>query len=173
MIIYSQVFLLLAASVVSDLRSSKIKNTGVFFFLISGILSNYCLQGLEGLKLSLAGAAIPVLLLVLFFYLRLLGAGDIKLYSAIGALLGWKAGLYVLAYSMLAAGVVSFAKLYGTGEARRGFTELFHEIILFFNSAIPGNQLPPPVNINNRHVIKLSPAIAFGTGLQLLTGLLL
>ncbi len=172
MIIYIQLFLLLAASLVSDLRTSKIKNAGIVFFLISGILSNYCLNGIEGLKVSCAGAAMPVLLLGLFFHLRLLGAGDIKLYSAIGALLGWEPGLVVLSISMLYAGVVSCAKLYGSGEAKQGFITLFHEIRLFFSSAVLGIKLQLPVKLDKKRVIKLTPAIAFGVGIQLLTSLL-
>ncbi len=169
MIIYLQLFLLLAASLVSDLRTSKIKNFSIVFFLIAGILSNYCLKGIAGLKVSCAGAAMPVLLLGLFFYLGLLGAGDIKLYSTIGALLGWEPGLFVLAYSMLAAGLFCFAKLYVSGEAKQGLITLFHEIRLFISSAILGIRLPLPVHLNKKRVIKLTPAIAFGVGIQLLT----
>jgi len=50
---------------------------------------------------------VPVLILFVFYALRMLGAGDIKLFSAIGAIMGTKFVLYAIAFSFMAGGVIA------------------------------------------------------------------
>ncbi len=166
MICYSAMSLLLIFSIVSDLKTSKIKN---IYVLISGFvgisINTYC-SGAEGFKLSAAGVVLPIILLWIFFYLNMLGAGDIKLFSAIGALVGWQEGICIMAYSILVAGVVSIVKLAGSGEFVKGFRVLGTELKLFLYGR--GNHISN-LSRSSRHVIKLSPSIAAGAGILLLT----
>jgi len=65
------------------------------------------LDGVRGLLDSLLGIIVPFLLLIVLYALRMLGAGDVKLFSAIGAVLGVRAALWIMAYSFLAGGVIA------------------------------------------------------------------
>ncbi len=172
MIIYSILFLMLIPSVICDIVTYKIKNVYVFTGTISGIVLNTYFYGSEGFKMSIAGIILPVAIFGAFFYFSLLGAGDIKLFSAIGALVGWKDGLYIIAYSIIAAGIAAMIKLISSGEIKKGFQELREQLTLSFYCIQCGNQT---LNLNsgNRHVIKLSPAVAAGVCFQLLTHILL
>ncbi len=166
MIRYSAMFVLLVFSIVSDLKTSKIKNAYVLISSFAGISINTYSSGAEGFRLSAAGMVLPVILLWSFFYLRLVGAGDIKLFSAIGALVGWKEGLCIMAYSILAAGVVSIVKLSGSGEFVKGFRALGTELKLFICGR--GKHIID-LGGSSRHFIKLSPSVAVGAGILLLT----
>lgn len=165
MISYSIMFILLVFSIVSDMKISKIKNAYVLVSGAAGISINTYRSGAEGFKLSAAGIVLPIILLWIFFYMGLLGAGDIKLFSAIGALVGWREGLYIMAYSILVAGVVSIVKLHGSGELINGFRTLGRELKLFAFGGLGGIT---DLSSSNRHVIKLSPSIAAGAGILLL-----
>ncbi len=159
--VFIMLLLLLTLTVISDIKISKIKNLHVLIAALSGIIINTYFYGMEGLKTSIVALVIPVILLGIFFYMRFLGAGDIKLYSAVGALLGWEAGLFIIGYSMLIAGVAAFIKLLGTGELAKSFRSLGRDVKLLIYSG--GCCQGLSLNKSNRHIIKLSPAIAFGT----------
>ena len=46
---------------------------------------NLILYGINGIKMSLFGILCPIVLLYLFFLIKIIGAGDIKLLAGIGA----------------------------------------------------------------------------------------
>jgi prepilin peptidase CpaA len=90
MIVYLVLICLLFLSVISDLKASKIRNIFVFPAALLGIIINAYSYGLSGFRSSIMGIVMPIVLLGILFCARLIGAGDIKLFSAIGAFLGWK-----------------------------------------------------------------------------------
>ncbi|MCG8499715.1 MAG: A24 family peptidase [Firmicutes bacterium] len=104
---YFEVIILVLLALISDIRTYKIKNIIVFPFMIIGMVTNTLINGFEGFMFSLAGCIIPVILLILLYILRMLGAGDIKLFSAIGAIMGSGFVLYTIAYSFLCGGVMA------------------------------------------------------------------
>lgn len=61
-------------------------------------------HGITGVRNSLCGMAIPVILLFIFFVLHILGAGDIKLYSAVGAFMFMKIFNVILLSLLITAG---------------------------------------------------------------------
>ena len=164
MIAYIVLFCLLLLSVISDLIVSKIRNVFVLTAVILGMAINTYQYGLTGLKTSIIGIVLPILLLGVLFYARLIGAGDIKLFSAIGAILGWKYLLYVMAYSFIVAGVFAFISLVRREEVKSTFFDFYLDMkmcfltydILYFH------------NNSTKHIIRLSPAIALGTCVQML-----
>ena len=62
---------------------------------------------LQILSETLAGMAVPLVLLFPFFYFRMLGAADIKLLAVLGSFLGRKAILSCTFYTFLCAAVLS------------------------------------------------------------------
>jgi prepilin peptidase CpaA len=77
----------LAASV-TDLWKFKVYNILTFPTLLLGCIVSTCLGGWQGLGSSLLGAALGFGLLVVFFAVGGVGAGDVKLLAAVGAWLG-------------------------------------------------------------------------------------
>jgi len=58
---------------------------------------------------ALLGFALPFVLLFLLFYVRALGAGDIKLLMAVGGMMGARFMIYALPYAFLAGGALATA----------------------------------------------------------------
>jgi prepilin peptidase CpaA len=96
---------------VADVWSRRIPNWLTFGCLALGILLNTWLHGLEGALASLAGAALGIGVLLPFYALGVLGAGDVKLMGALGAVLGPQALVSVAIYAAIAGGVMSIVIL--------------------------------------------------------------
>lgn len=80
--------LILIPAVRADLSSEKIPNQWILAGWGMGILYQIFYAGVSGVACGLLGAVFPILVLFLFFMLRMLGAGDIKLLSVVGMFYG-------------------------------------------------------------------------------------
>ncbi len=82
-------------AVIYDIKTYRIPNklnlVGCIFGLILGIIA----YGFKGLLYSLTGILIPIVLLFVFYWFGVIGAGDIKLLAMIGSFL-FKDILYVI-----------------------------------------------------------------------------
>ncbi|PLT44970.1 Type IV prepilin peptidase TadV/CpaA [Paenibacillus pasadenensis] len=97
--------LLLALAFWSDIRTMRIPNALTGGFFVAGLLAHAAAEGGAGLGQSALGAAAGFIPLALLYLLRGIGAGDVKLFAAIGAWTGAAAVLELLLYSMLAGGI--------------------------------------------------------------------
>src|ERR1700693_5314497 len=95
-LIWLSVLLLTFAAAALDWRSRKIPNWLTVSGILAGIILRTTLGGWPGAKSSLEGAGLALGLLLPLVLLRALGAGDWKLMGAVGALMGWRAILFVL-----------------------------------------------------------------------------
>jgi prepilin peptidase CpaA len=95
------------AAAVLDLRSRRIPNWLTGSTLAVAVLANTWMAGPTGLVTALAGAALGLLLLLPFYAVRGVGAGDVKLLAAIGALVGAQSLLWVCLFGALVGGTMS------------------------------------------------------------------
>lgn len=116
---YAALGLLLVISVAGDIRSYKINNITVATGLAAGLILNLLYGGPGGLASSILAAVVPAILLIVLFALRMLGAGDIKLFCAIGAIMGIPFILYAMAYSFLAGGLMALAVMLARGNMKQ------------------------------------------------------
>lgn len=104
-----------------DLKTRKIDNR----YLIAGWAAGGIIALLQpfsgGLLRYLGGALLPVLLLYILFYYRMMGAGDIKLLSVLGGMLGIRSSIFLLICSFLAGGILAAVVLTVTGAWARRF----------------------------------------------------
>jgi prepilin peptidase CpaA len=81
--------LLLAGACVSDLRSRRIPNVIVAALILSGIGYAFAtMTPLAALQHTIGGSTVGLALWLPFWFMRVLGAGDVKLAAATGAWLG-------------------------------------------------------------------------------------
>ena len=131
---YIELFILLMLALISDIKTYKIKNNIVYPFIILGLLTCLYSNGLEGVKESFIGILLPILLLFLFYLLRMLGAGDIKLFSAIGAIMGSRFVLYTIIYSILSGGIISLGILIVRRNGRKRLAYLLRYLKVSFST---------------------------------------
>lgn len=78
----------LAVSVVTDLRSRKIYNKVLVPTWIAAVALHAGLEGGRGVVLSLLGCTVGLALLLVPYFMGGMGAGDVKLLAVIGAIKG-------------------------------------------------------------------------------------
>lgn len=94
-------------ALISDIKYYKIRNKITVTFILTGLLTGFCIQGCKGVLNSFFGIVLPCVLLFALYAIRMLGAGDIKLFCALGAIFGWKYIIAIMAYSFLAGGIIA------------------------------------------------------------------
>ena len=104
-----------AAAAVTDLRQRRIPNWLTGSASLIGLASHLWLGGWsDGLAAGL-GLALGFGLLIPFYLVRGIGAGDVKLLAALGAIVGPAALLQVALYVALAGGLQAIVVLMRTG----------------------------------------------------------
>lgn len=102
-------FLLFVAcsAVISDVTKGKIYNelilTGIFLGTVYQILG----QGVVGVLWLFGGMAAPAVLMAGLYYFRMIGAGDVKLFCALGSLLGIPGIFFCMLYALFLGGIFS------------------------------------------------------------------
>jgi prepilin peptidase CpaA len=92
-------------AVIYDLKDGRIPNWVTLPVMTAGVTYHYCSTGLQGLGFSIAGLLIGFSIFLVFHIMGGMGAGDIKLMAALGALLGPRDILFTAAFTAIAGGV--------------------------------------------------------------------
>ena len=119
---------LLLLAVIMDLRSYKISNHLILTGIITGILFDVYEYGRTGIRLWLPGILLPVILLFPLFIIKVLGAGDIKLFSVIGSFYGTSYVLKSIAAAFILGAVMSLIYLIKYRLVFYRFRHLFNYI---------------------------------------------
>jgi prepilin peptidase CpaA len=80
--------MVLILALITDIRSHKIPNWLTYPTIFLAILLYFDVDGFRGLLFSTEGFGLGLVLLMPFHMLGLMGAGDVKLMGAVGAVLG-------------------------------------------------------------------------------------
>jgi len=104
-----------SVAVVTDLRRRRIPNWLTAATFAAGLLLNVWLDGLPGGLSALGGAALGFVLLFPFYAIRAMGAGDVKLLAALGALLGPHDLVSVAVYGAIVGGLMSLVVMAWAG----------------------------------------------------------
>ena len=158
--------LLWIAVTYTDVRYRRIPNKIVLVTLISGLLLNAIFGGLHGLLLSLGGFALAFALMFVLHVFGAMGAGDVKLFAAIGSVVGVSLVLPTYLVVALTGGVLAVCKMLYARSTRK---TLFG-VLQFFVGMLPGWQMPrfDAAASDRRHTIPYGVAITFGSLLSLL-----
>lgn len=145
----------------TDWRWRRIPNWLTVPGLLAGIAANAAASGLSGVKTSLLGAGLGLLLLLPFVFLRSLGAGDWKLAAALGSIVGPGALLDLLMGSIFVAGIMAVVLVI----YKRRLKETLHNIGRLLSSMLTFRMPGPEVSLDNPNSLK----IPYGVALALTT----
>lgn len=121
-----------------DIRYRRIPNKLVLITLIGGIAVNTVAGGWQGLLASLGGMGLAFGLMFFLHAFGTMGAGDVKLFAAIGAVLGISLVLPTLLVVAVTGGVFAILKMI---HARR-VTSTMLGVLQFFIGLLPGQRIP-------------------------------
>jgi prepilin peptidase CpaA len=110
---YSAVIALVIVStaVVTDIRSRRIPNWLTFPSVAIGLLYHGITGGFQGLAFSALGLVLGYAMFMVFYFLAGMGAGDVKLMGAVGALLGPYGVILSALFTALAGGIYAVVLL--------------------------------------------------------------
>ncbi|MBD7910124.1 A24 family peptidase [Clostridium cibarium] len=154
--------LLVVICFVTDVRNNKIYNVVLLPFVIGGLLLNFIFGGLGRGVDSLIGGIIPIIVFAPLFIFKMFGAGDIKLFSTIGFLMGWQFLLNNIIYSFIAGGIVSIILIL----IRKNFLKRIKYLFSFLFNLILSKSMVDYEKGNGR--FPFAVAILLGTVSQLI-----
>lgn len=160
--IVSTALLIPLAVVISykDIRYRRIPNIYVLATLVSGLFLNTFLGGLDGLLVSLGGCALAFILMFALHIFGAMGAGDVKLFAAVGSIIGMPLVLPTFAVILATGLVLAIYSMLRAGIARATLLR----VLQFFIGFLPGWQVPRfDTPADRRHSIPYGVAITFGT----------
>jgi prepilin peptidase CpaA len=111
MLFYAILISLLLVASVTDIRSQRIPNWLICSSVVAATVYHGEAEGLRGLMPGIEGLALGIALLLPFYVAGGMGAGDVKLMGAVGALLGPKAVFMAFLCSGITGGVYAFVLL--------------------------------------------------------------
>jgi len=108
---FSYFALILLIAAVWDIRFKRIPNWLTFSSMIVALSYHVISGGVEGLLFSLGGAAAGMAILIIPYFMRGMGAGDVKLVGVVGAFLGVGKMLLALLWTALVGGLYAIVLL--------------------------------------------------------------
>ena len=140
----------------TDWRSRRIPNWLTVPGFLVGVSVNTLAGGWAGLKASLLGAGLGLLLLLPFVFLRSLGAGDWKLAGALGAFVGVKDMPDLLIGSVFVAGIMALILVI----YKRRFKQTLKNIGSLLSSMATFHMPGPEVSLDNPQSLKVPYGVA-------------
>lgn len=118
-----------------DFHDYRIKNNLIVTGTVLGIALNTFLFAETGFLDSLIGLGFGLLLLLPFYLLRIMGAGDAKLLAMIGVFVGQNDILWVFLYTLVAGGLLALVFSLWRGKLRRMIDNVILSCLLVLSTS--------------------------------------
>ena len=142
-----------------DVRYRRIPNPFVLATLISGITLNFVLDGVAGAFSSLGGCVLAFILMFILHIFGAMGAGDVKLFAAIGSVIGAHLVLPTFVVVVLTGGLLALVTTLRSGV----FVTTMQRVLQILVGLLPGWQMPKfSVPADRRLTIPYGAAITIG-----------
>jgi prepilin peptidase CpaA len=140
----------------TDLRRRRIPNWLTVPGLVIGMVANTVLGGWSGLRDSLLGVGLAMALLLPFWLLRSLGAGDLKFAVALGAYTGPGRLIDILLASVFVAGAMALALVIYKRRFLQTMRNIGHILISLVTFRLPGTH----VTLDNPDALTIPKGVA-------------
>ena len=143
-----------------DVRYRRIPNKLVLAILLAGLTINTFFGGSRGLLTSLGGLALSFAIMFLLHVFGTMGAGDVKLFAAIGAVNGLSLVIPTLLLVALTGGVLAIFMMVYSGRVQ---TTMFG-VMQFFYGLLPGQRVPRfEIPADRKYTLPYAVPICFGS----------
>ena len=143
-----------------DVRYRRIPNKLVLAILLVGVTTNTIFGGSHGLLLSLGGLGVSFGIMFFLHVFGTMGAGDVKLFAAIGAVNGLSLVIPTLMFVALTGGVLAIFMMVYSGRVRR----TMFNVMQFFYGLLPGQHVPRfEIPADRRYTLPYAVPICFGS----------
>lgn len=147
-----------------DVRYRRIPNLFVLATLVSGLIINFMAAGLGGLWASAGGCLLAFGLMFFLHVFGAMGAGDVKLFAAVGSVVGTGMVPETFLVVLLTGGVLAVYTILRNGTLLTTLTR----VLQIFVGLLPGWQMPRfDVPADRRHTLPYGVAITFGSIISL------
>ncbi len=121
----------LLISSVTDLYQRRIPNLVTGPAILMALLTYGYIGGLEGFLFSLRGLCLGFIIFLVPYCLGGMGAGDVKLMSVVGAVLGCGQTLMALLFIAVCGGIIAMGLMISRGTTRQTLSRLFMSLLFF------------------------------------------
>ena len=143
-----------------DVRYRRIPNAFVLATLASGVAINFLFAGLPGIYASIGGCLLAFSLMFMLHIFGAMGAGDVKLFAAIGAVTGAPLVLPTFLVVILTGGLLALVSIVRAGVV----VTTMQRVIQILVGLLPGWEMPRfAVPADRRHTIPYGVAITLGS----------
>src|ERR1041385_130239 len=151
---------LAASGIYHDVRYRRIPNMVVLSALIAGLAINSAFAGWQGLLSSLLGFGLGFVPMLLLHIFGAMGAGDVKLFGAVGTILGVSLMPMTLVLVAILGGVLAVFTTLRAGT----MISTLHGVRRTFVGILPGWEMPRfAMAPDRRHTIPYGVAIMIGS----------
>jgi prepilin peptidase CpaA len=144
-----------------DMKSRRIPNFITAPAIVAGLLLHVSFDGWHGLLSALAAGLICGVIFLVFYLAGGMGAGDVKLITAVGCLAGLSNSGSVLVTTALAGGVMGICFALLRGQLR---STLFNVAKLATHHKDRGLTPHPDINVRNSGTLRLPYGLAIAAG---------
>jgi prepilin peptidase CpaA len=159
-------FLLLGVllfAAIHDAKYRRIPNILTLSTILAGLVYHAWFSGFQGFLFSLGGAFLGMALLIIFYAMGKMGAGDVKLMGAVGSVLGPIGVFNAFLFTAIIGGIYAITILLYKGRFADSMNRMWQAMKLTFltqSQVAPDEKNPAPV-------LCYGIAIALGTSLSL------
>jgi prepilin peptidase CpaA len=146
---------------ITDVASRRIPNKLTYLGMMVAIAGRFALQGWHGLGSAIAGGLVGGGAFLVFFLLHAMGAGDVKLITAVGCFVGPGVALEIVLASAIAGGI--FAVIFALWQGRLRAVLVNVVDLIRFHAAV-GAEVHPSLNLSNPQAARLPYGVAIAAG---------
>lgn len=146
---------------VFDVKSRRIPNFITFPAMLAGLSLHLALGGWRQLLSSLAAGLICGVIFLVFYIAGGMGAGDVKLITAVGCIAGLPHVAYLLVLTALCGGAMALVLALARGRLQQ---TIFNVGAIASHHSQEGLQPHPDLNLSNLDTLRLPYALAIAGG---------
>jgi len=153
---------ILLVAVGFDLRERRVPNWLIALALPLGWIATAVVSGMTGLGDALLASVAAIVIFLPFFALRMVGAGDVKLASVVGAYVGTPAIFKILLFTVFAGGVLGLVTVLVSGQLRQFYDNLRLFVLALLIKA--QREVIPIDEVAARSAVRMPYSVAMAAG---------